>query len=209
MSVRMRNCRGVREQDWCEGWREHAAFANTNSTLSAQLHLQARIRSDRSDIDAILALPEGLDDLVWQYEHLRQICLELNGLLIALESECTVDSCPEMKAGEWLYLCAAHTAPQGCPAIDYIAHTIDGATALLNLSKLFPSRMAVPEPSVKHMHNIARRLYRIFAHAWFHHKETFNEFESRSYLYARFLQLTTTKYRMISDKIAIIPQPSE
>ena len=29
-------------------------------------------------------------------------------LITTLQQECTRASCPEMKAGEWLYLCVAH-----------------------------------------------------------------------------------------------------
>lgn len=29
-------------------------------------------------------------------------------LITALQQECTRQTCPEMKAGEWLYLCVAH-----------------------------------------------------------------------------------------------------
>jgi hypothetical protein len=48
-----------------------------------------------------------------------------------------------MKAGEWLYLCVAHGndgAMEQCCAIDYILHTVDSATALLNSPRTFPSR---------------------------------------------------------------------
>lgn len=79
-----------------------------------------------------------------------------------LQQECTRSSCPQMKAGEWLYLCVAHgndgamevriqpiqrtplysDAPdiKQCCAIDYILHTVDSATALLNSPRAFPSR---------------------------------------------------------------------
>lgn len=81
-----------------------------------------------------------------------------------LQQECTRITCPEMKAGEWLYLCVAHgndgamevsltiilkknkvslttyVYPQQCCAIDYILHTLDSATALLNSPRAFPSR---------------------------------------------------------------------
>jgi hypothetical protein len=83
-----------------------------------------------------------------------------------LQQECTRVTCPEMKAGEWLYLCVAHgndgamevrltiilkiialtlyfsilLYPQQCCAIDYILHTLDSATALLNSPRAFPSR---------------------------------------------------------------------
>lgn len=32
--------------------------------------------------------------------------------MVALESECTKQICPEMKADGWLYLCAAHPSTQ-------------------------------------------------------------------------------------------------
>lgn len=38
-------------------------------------------------------------------------------------------------------------------------------------------RISVPEPSLKHFQSIARRLYRIFAHAYFHHREIYESFE--------------------------------
>jgi hypothetical protein len=46
-------------------------------------------------------------------------------------------------------------------------------------------RISIPEPSLKHLQAIARRLYRIFAHAYFHHREAFEFFEvSQSQLLA-------------------------
>ena len=39
------------------------------------------------------------------------------------------------------------------------------------------NRVTVPESSIKHFQSIARRLYRIFAHAYYHHRELFSEFE--------------------------------
>ncbi|GAN06185.1 hypothetical protein MAM1_0114c05665 [Mucor ambiguus] len=75
-----------------------------------------------------------------------QVCLELSLLVVALETECTKQHCPEMKADGWLYLCAAHPSTQSCPAIDYIIHTLDGATILLNNSKYFPSSLvSIPD----------------------------------------------------------------
>ncbi|KAG1056867.1 hypothetical protein G6F42_028801 [Rhizopus arrhizus] len=66
----------------------------------------------RNDVQRIIELPENVDDEVWQYEHLRQVCLELSLLVVALETDCTKQHCPEMKADGWLYLCAAHPSTQ-------------------------------------------------------------------------------------------------
>ena len=40
-------------------------------------------------IQNILSPPEGADEDVWKYEHLRQFCQELNGLATRLQVECT------------------------------------------------------------------------------------------------------------------------
>ncbi|KAI7904408.1 Mob1/phocein [Cokeromyces recurvatus] len=180
------------------------------SAFNVQEYLQQLIRKDYNDVHHIVELPDNVDDEVWQYEHLRQVCLELSLLVVALESECTKQNCPEMKADGWLYLCAAHPATQSvhCPAIDYIIHTLDGATILLNNSKYFPSRISVPEPSLKHFQSIARRLYRIFAHAYFHHREIYESFENETSLYARFLLLSQT-YGLIPSSLVSIPDKEE
>ncbi|KAK6097800.1 hypothetical protein BDV3_001660 [Batrachochytrium dendrobatidis] len=200
-----RNCRGIRLEDWCLDWPVFL-LESDSSMFSVQQHIQSLVRKDPANITAILDFPAGQDEPVWQYEHLRQVCNELNSLFVILAEECLPSTCPDMKAAEWLYLCAAHPSPQPCSAIDYIVHTIDGASALLNNSGMFPSRVTIPKESVKHLHNIARRLYRIFAHAYFHHREVFVEFEMTTHLYERFLELTTKRYPMISEKLVIIPE---
>ncbi|KAI7823622.1 Mob1/phocein, partial [Gamsiella multidivaricata] len=147
------------------------------SAFALREYLQALIRHDPHNVDQLIALPAGQDEHSWLYEHLCQICLELNYLIVHLEPECTPEVCPEMRAEEWKYYCATHPTPRECCAIDYLTHTLDGASALLNNIKFFPSRICVPEGSVKNFQSIARRLYRIFAHAYFHHRDIFDAFE--------------------------------
>ena len=113
----------------------------------------------------------------------RQVCIELNDLYLLLQDECT---CPEMKAGEWLYLCASHETPKSCSALEYMAHTLD--------QPIVPSQL---QP-------MARRLYRIFAHAYFHHREVYSEFEMVSRLYQRFCTLGL-QYGLLDTKTIIIP----
>ena len=36
-------------------------------------------------MDVILRAPETQDEGVWKYEHLRQFCMELNGLAVKLQ----------------------------------------------------------------------------------------------------------------------------
>ncbi|KAH8097067.1 Mob1/phocein [Cristinia sonorae] len=149
-----------------------------------------------------------VDEQCWIYEQLRRLAQDLSHPLITmLQQECTRATCSEMKAAEWLYLCVAHGndgAMEQCCAIDYILHTLDSATALLNSPRAFPSRLTIPEASRRHFPSLARRLGRIFAHAYFHHREAFEQAEAESSLYARFLALTS-KFELVPSEFLVIP----
>ncbi|XP_054685580.1 MOB-like protein phocein isoform X1 [Grus americana] len=177
-AVLRRNRPGTKAQDFYN-WPDES-FEEMDSTLAVQQYIQQNIRADCSNIDKILEPPEGQDEGVWKYEHLRQFCLELNGLAVKLQSECHPDTCTQMTATEqWIFLCAAHKTPKECPAIDYTRHTLDGAACLLNSNKYFPSRVSIKESSVAKLGSVCRRIYRIFSHAYFHHRQIFDEYEWR------------------------------
>uniref|UniRef100_A0A2K6RLQ0 MOB family member 4, phocein n=1 Tax=Rhinopithecus roxellana TaxID=61622 RepID=A0A2K6RLQ0_RHIRO len=126
------------------------------------------IRADYSNIDKILEAPKGQDECVWTCEHLRQLCLELIGLAVKLQSECHPDTRTQMTATEqWIFLCAAHKTPKECPAVDYTRHTLDGAACLLKSNKYFPSRVSIKESSVVKPKSVCREIYRIFSHVYF------------------------------------------
>ncbi|XP_016111316.1 MOB-like protein phocein [Sinocyclocheilus grahami] len=138
-AVLRRNRPGTKAKDFYN-WSDES-FEEMDSTLAVQQYIQQNIRSDCSNIEKIMEPPEGQDEGVWKYEHLRQFCLELNGLAVKLQNECHPDTCTQMTATEqWIFLCAAHKTPKECPAIDYTRHTLDGAACLLNSNKYFPSR---------------------------------------------------------------------
>ncbi|KAF9436374.1 hypothetical protein BGZ76_004165 [Entomortierella beljakovae] len=198
----LRNLPGTKDEKLYQ-W-PHRPLESIESAFALREYLQDLIRQDPHNIDLIIALPPGQGENEWLYEHLCQLCLELNYLIVHLEPECTPKECPEMRAEEWKYFCATHPTPRECCAIDYLTHTLDGASALLNNVKTFPSRISVPEGSVKNFQSIARRLYRIFAHAYFHHRDIFDSFEAETSLYERFLKLSRTR-QLITEKLIIIP----
>ncbi len=95
------------------------------SSLSTQQYLQllsakAKLSNNHVDIHLWNTMPPQQDEAVWQYEQLRFFCLQLNDLVIALhdsvdETTSTITkgcACPEMKAGDFEFLCAAHQTPQ-------------------------------------------------------------------------------------------------
>ncbi|KAF7289813.1 hypothetical protein MIND_01355600 [Mycena indigotica] len=201
------------------------ALASLDSAFQLQEYISLVIRADVHDVERIVSLPgrkekgqegegeerkEGVvvDEACWKYEQLRRLAQDLSHPLITqLQQVCTRATCPEMKAGEWLYLCVAHGndgAMEQCCAIDYILHTLDSATALLNSPRAFPSRLQIPAASHRHFSSLARRLGRIFAHAYFHHREEFEQAEAESSLYARFLALTE-KFDLVPADFLVIP----
>ncbi|PLW24823.1 hypothetical protein PCASD_24865 [Puccinia coronata f. sp. avenae] len=184
-------------------------LASLESPFQLQEYIAHLVRADPHAVSRIIRLPSlHVQREVWIYEQLRRLAHDLGHPLVsALQADCNRSKCPEMKAGEWLYLCAAHaTANENeCCAIDYIVHTLDGATALLNSARYFPSRLQIPASSIKHFTSIARRLYRILAHAWFHHRELFEECEMETSLYARFLALTD-EFGLIAEDLLVIPR---
>jgi hypothetical protein len=176
-----------------------------DSTIAVQQFIQQTIRKDPSNISTILNPPEGQEEGSWKYEHLRQFCMELNRLAVKLQTECNPETCTQMTATEqWIFLCAAHKTPKECPAIDYTRHTLDGAACLLNSNKYFPSRVTIKESSVAKLGSVCRRVYRIFSHAYFHHRSLFDEFESQLFLCQRFTAFVT-KYNLMSKDNLIVP----
>uniref|UniRef100_A0A4W4GSV7 MOB family member 4, phocein n=1 Tax=Electrophorus electricus TaxID=8005 RepID=A0A4W4GSV7_ELEEL len=193
-TVLRRNRPGTKAKDFYN-WSDES-FEEMDSTLAVQQYIQQNIRSDCSNIEKIMEPPEGQDEGVWKYEHLS-VLFTVNG--------CHPDSCTQMTATEqWLFLCAAHKTPKECPAIDYTRHTLDGAACLLNSNKYFPSRVSIKESSVAKLGSVCRRIYRIFSHAFFHHRQIFDAYENDTFLCHRFTRFVM-KYNLMSKDNLIVP----
>lgn len=164
--------------------------------------------------------PTGIDRSLWLYELTRFLTQHANDLLVALltriDPACSAASCPEMRASEWQYLCAVHDTPKACCAVDYCIHTLDWAGDILTSVKLFPSRMTLgPQDSpghqtaVRNITNIMRRVYRIFAHAWFQHREgVFWPVEVSGGIYTLFKTVCDV-YGLIQEDNYTIPPEAE
>ncbi|WWD21494.1 hypothetical protein CI109_105980 [Kwoniella shandongensis] len=191
------------------------SLSSLNGPFQLAEYLALKIRHDPHDVKGLVEIPTGDGSVggkaperdVWIYEHLRRIPIDLTPFLTSLLPICTRESCPQMKADEWLYLCVAHGGggTEECCAVDYILHTVDSTTALLNSSKNFPSRMQIPSASLTHFPSLFRRLSRIFSHAYFHHREAFSLAESETSLYARFVGLCE-RYDLVGPGLLVIPR---
>ena len=138
---------------------------------------------------------------------MRLFISQLNDLIgrLAVARVCTAESCPVMNAGSLQYLCASHSEPQDCSAMDYMVHTVDGAQALLSNTKIFPSRLVVKPAAAGHFPNLARRLYRCLAHAWRHHTDIYTKFEDDTRCTAR-ISGVAKKYKLLADDQMIIAE---
>lgn len=161
--------------------------------------------------------PENVDKTLWLYELCRFLTQKANSIIVALFSDgppCSSLTCPEMRASEWQYLCAVHDPPKSCCAIDYCCHTLDWAANTLTSPKHFPSRLALgTDQSTQHsqmrqLTNIFRRVYRIFAHAWFQHRDMFWKVEGRTGLYV-FFKTVCDVYGLIPEDNYTIPAQAE
>ena len=198
-----RNSKGTKYEDFYV-WKDES-FDEMESTLAVQQYIQQKIRKNYQDINNILEPPNNQEIGIWKYEHIRQFCMELNKLTVRLQSECTPETCTQMTATEqWIFLCAAHKAPKECPAIDYTRHTLDGAASLLNSNKYFPSRVTIKEASVGKLGSVCRRVYRIFSHAYYHHRSIYDEFEDSTFLCRRF-SVFALKYEFMTGDNLIVP----
>ena len=120
-----------------------------------------------------------------------------------------------MRASEWQYLCAVHEPPKPCCAIDYCCHTLDWAAYTLASQKNFPSRLTLgnetsggSQGGVRQLTNVMRRVYRIFAHAWFQHRQVFWQVEGHEGLYILFKTVCDV-FNLIPEENYTIPSEAE
>lgn len=161
---------------------------------------------------------EAADRNLWLYEICRFLTIKAGLVSCALMDDkpaCSSLTCPEMRASEWQYLCAVHEPPKSCCAIDYVNHTLDWAANVLTSTKHFPSRLQLgggeqgsAYQSMRQLTNIFRRVYRIFAHAWFQHQDVFWHIESTEGIYVLF-KTVCDEYHLIPDDNYTIPPEAE
>ncbi|KAI7821271.1 Mob1/phocein [Kickxella alabastrina] len=183
------NLPGTKEED-CFAW----PYNTTEVPFSAQSYLQSLLRTHRFDLPQLLRPPPQLDPTQWLSEHLRQLCIELGFYLTHLHADCTEKTCPIMCAQEMTYYCAGHGSPRPCSAMGYSVHTLDYAVRQLAVGA-----------GMKHFQSMVRRLYRIFAHVYFHHREVFESQESARGVYAWFVAVVR-KYELSPESLIIIPE---
>ncbi|KAL5594615.1 hypothetical protein BROUX41_001534 [Berkeleyomyces rouxiae] len=179
-------------------------------------HTEGATKPVTRSIATLLAQPPpSVDRIVWLYELCRFLIVQCNDLIVGFLFDtppCSAATCPEMRASEWQFLCAVHETPKNCCAIDYCCHTLDWAANVITDPKLFPSRFItmseshMTTPGMKTLINVFRRLHRIFAHAWFLHRNVFWAVEDPSGLYILFKAVCNVYNLLPGDTYKLPPE---
>ncbi|KAL8716506.1 MAG: hypothetical protein Q9225_006169 [Loekoesia sp. 1 TL-2023] len=195
---------------------EHLKALYASLTKSEKGNNSVPINAETAHI--LAKAPEGVDPLLWLYELCRLLVILENAVIVGFYNEnppCSKDTCPEMRASEWQYLCAVHDPPKACYAIDYCNHTLDWAANQLTSPKIFPSRLTLGSQStggsqggLRALTNVMRRCYRIFAHAWYQHRQVFWNIENSQGLYI-FFKTVCDVYNLIPQDSYTVPPEAE
>lgn len=179
------------------------SLEDSDGPFGIQEYIQQSQRLYPDEILKLVKCPEDQDENVWVYEQLRQFLIDMNQIVVILAPVCTSSSCPKMIASKYEFLCAAHGKPQECSAIDYVIHTLEGFQDMLNEKEMFPSRVRVPAKSMQALSTLPRRMIRVFAHAFFHHREQFDLLEGKMFLCSRFIAFSKQFHLLKDDQILI------
>lgn len=68
----------------------------------------------------------------------------------------------------------------------------------------FDFRISIKETSIAKLGSVCRRIYRIFSHAYYHHRSLYDDFEERTHLCRRFT-VFALRYGLIPKDNLIVP----
>lgn len=148
---------------------------HSHGTKRYELHKHAQATLGNGDMRNAVALPEGEDLHEWLAVHTVDFFNEISLVYGTIREFCTVESCPEMRAGpKFEYLWKdnkEYKTPAKLAAPEYIDMLMTWVEELLSDDTLFPTREGTPYARNFHavVKNIFRRLFRVYAHVYYSH----------------------------------------
>jgi len=132
------------------------------------------------DFREAVKLPEGEDINEWYAVNIVDFYNQIMMLYSTISDFCTVETCPIMQAGPaFKYLWADKKTSKATeyPAPTYIGLLFDWILSQIDDESIFPSMIGDPFPKnfeaiIKEM---MRRMFRIYAHCYYHHLEHFTD----------------------------------
>jgi MOB kinase activator 1 len=122
----------------------------------------------------------------WIASKMVSMYTELGYVISALDVFCTAESCPVMSAGRhWAYAWADETNPNpvSMPAMQYMFTLLQYTHNTLSNRRIVPlDGSPYPDDWLPRMRLLMKRIFRVYAHAYIHHFEKFQEHESEAHL---------------------------
>eukprot|EP01083_Nonionella_stella_P291465 991778_1 len=188
---------------------EPTPISEKETLFSMSEYIKELVLNDYTNVEKIIDIPRDLSAsngrLQYQIESMKYFLIEVVYFVVYLSAECNNTNCNKMQAtSKFRYRCSAHRKPKDCNAIQYCVHTLDLFTEKLNNKEYnvcSPNYNKIPEKKAKKdIGDLCRRVYRIFAHAFFHHQQLFDHYESKHLLCTRFIMFFR-KYQLVPNAL--------
>ncbi|OHT03326.1 MOB kinase activator-like 1 [Tritrichomonas foetus] len=144
------------------------------------------------DLRNAVKLPPGESKNDWLAVSVVDFFNQLSCLFAPVAEHCTPKSCPEMTAGPGYKYAwqdnVKYKKPTSLPANEYITNVMLWTEGFINNEKYFPSDPNVPFPSdfQEIVKNIFKRLFRIYAHIYHHHRDDIRSIGAEAHLNTSF-----------------------
>ncbi|KAH0785783.1 Mob1/phocein family protein [Histomonas meleagridis] len=132
---------------------------------------------EKGNIEQAVKLPPGENVNDWIAMNLIEFYNQIQNLYHPIGDYCTTQTCPETTAGPGFKYYwqdgVKYKKPTMLPAHEYISNVLEWIQSLLNNEKYFPSDPSIPFPQdfVSVASNMFKRLFRIYAHVYHHHRD--------------------------------------
>jgi MOB kinase activator 1 len=144
------------------------------------------------DLRSAVKLPAGESLNDWLAVSVVDFFNQLSCLFAPVAEYCTPKTCPEMTAGPaFKYFWqdnGKYKKATMLPAHEYITNVMLWTEQYINNEKYFPSDPSVPFPAdfLEIVKNIFKRLFRIYAHLYHHHRENIRNIGAEAHLNTSF-----------------------
>ncbi|OHS99466.1 Mob1/phocein family protein [Tritrichomonas foetus] len=144
------------------------------------------------DLRQAVKLPEGEDLNEWLAKNVSDFYRQVSMLYSTITEFCTDEHCPVMSAGPgYRYLWSEDQSgshPAEVTAPQYIIYLLKWIDSLLENEEIFPSTSNAPFPDdfIVYVKNCMKRLFRFYAHCYYHHLENFQALKMEKLLNTSF-----------------------
>lgn len=164
------------------------AGRTSNPNDSLREFAQATLGSDA--LKEAVKLPPGEDENEWIAVHVVDFHNQVNMLYSTITMLCSPSTCPKMTAGKkYEYLWQDNNNPKfkkpaNVSAPEYIENLLNWTHSLFQNPRVFPTELGVEFPPDARMifQQILKRLFRVYAHIYYHHINQITELNLQPHL---------------------------